>query len=350
MTRTTSDESSVALTADFVVRDIMCLREGEQVVITGDPASDPVLTQALFNASRVAGAKVAGVTIPRLPFQGALADPYLPESAVAAIHSADVWFDTTFPYINGSTAHAQAMKAKRVRLLTLAGLDGAGFVRLFGSVDYDRLFALQAALDAHLIGKTGASFRVTSPAGTDVTFTSTKPATRKLRKVDQPGTYTPPGSAVLYPDPKTVKGTVVIEAAFHEHMTMLQTPIRIEVDGPIRGISGGGVDRRVMDRALTRAAGGQGYGSIIHFSHAFHPAARFTGSSFIEDIRVAGNDAIGFGIPWWEPGGGENHPDGVVTGQSVWIDGEPLVQDGWLVGPPELVELEQALQQGIVGR
>jgi hypothetical protein len=114
------------------------------------------------------------------------------------------------------------------------------------------------------------------------------------------------------------------------------------VDGRIREVSGGGTELKVMDRALRRAGGGQ-YGSIIHFSHGFHPAARFHGGSFIESIRAAGNNAVGLGIPWWEPGGGENHPDAVVTMQSLWIDGEPIVRDGALV-LPELAKLESALE------
>ena len=56
---------------------------------------------------------------------------------------------------------------------------------------------------------------------------------------------------------------------------------------------------------------------------------------------MAGTNAVGFGIPWWEEGGGENHPDGVITQQSMWIDGEPIVTDGALV-QPELAELEAA--------
>jgi hypothetical protein len=110
----------------------------------------------------------------------------------------------------------------------------------------------------------------------------------------------------------------------------------------VKELSGGAGSRSVMERALKRAGGGQ-YGSIIHFSHGFHPAARLTGESFMEDIRVRGNNAIGLGIPWWLPGGGENHPDAVVLSQSMWIDGRQVVRDGVIVWPQELVRLEEAL-------
>jgi hypothetical protein len=45
---------------------------------------------------------------------------------------------------------------------------------------------------------------------------------------------------------------------------------------------------------------------------------------------------IALGIPFWAPEGGENHPDAVVTKQSVWLDGEQIVADGNIVGPPDL--------------
>ena len=98
-----------------------------------------------------------------------------------------------------------------------------------------------------------------------------------------------------------------------------------------------------MDRALRRAGRG-GYGHVIHFSYGFHPAARFRGSCFVEDIRVGGCNAIGLGTPWWAPGGGENHPDGIVARQSLSVGGLQVVEDGVLVGPEPLVALAAAVE------
>ena len=77
-----------------------------------------------------------------------------------------------------------------------------------------------------------------------------------------------------------------------------------------------------------------------------NPAARTTGRSFIEDSRVMGNNAVGMGLPWWMPGGGENHPDGVVTTHSIWIDGKQIVDKGDVVASPELTKLEKELHAG----
>ncbi|MBT3533979.1 MAG: hypothetical protein HN478_08870, partial [Rhodospirillaceae bacterium] len=113
-------------------------------------------------------------------------------------------------------------------------------------------------------------------------------------------------------------------------------------DGKIQAIRGGGNERAVADRALRRAAGGE-YGYIIHFTHGIHPAARATGRSFIEEMRTMGNDAIGMGLPWWQPGGGENHPDAVLYMQTIELDGRRIVEDGAIVAPPDLAELATAL-------
>jgi hypothetical protein len=137
---------------------------------------------------------------------------------------------------------------------------------------------------------------------------------------------------VIYPEDDSVMGIAGVDFGYHEYYTEFRDTLRIEVDKSIVSVVGGGTDRWPMERALRRAAQGR-FGSIIHMSIGFHPAARLGGRSFIEDIRVAGSNAIGLGIPWWKPGGGENHPDGVLTMQSMWIDGEPVVADGEVVAP-----------------
>src|SRR6185295_9815709 len=97
-----------------------------------------------------------------------------------------------------------------------------------------------------------------------------------------------------------------------------------------------------LERALRRAGGGE-YGYVIHFTHGLHPRARFTGRCFVEDMRVPGSNAVGLGLPWWQPGGGENHPDAVLSMQSVWIADRQVVADGALVAPAALAAEAAAL-------
>jgi 2,5-dihydroxypyridine 5,6-dioxygenase len=338
------DPLKLANAANFLIADALSVKPGEQVVLTADTATDRGALDALMRAVSVQGALCTVVTIPQLPYQGALSDPYIPPALAVAVRECDVWLDLTFPYMAGAEAHDHAIKGRRVRFVNVADLGSIGLARIWGGTDFDKLFAVQSALDDLFVASTGKTARVTTSRGTDVTFTLAKPTTRKLRHTNVPGSYSPPGSAVIYPEPDSVKGVVFIEAVFHEYYMLLPKNIGIHVDGPIQRLEGEGVDVRLFERALLRASGGD-YGKIIHFSHGFHPAARVSGRSFVESIRSSGSDAVGFGKPWWEEGGGENHPDGVITSHSLWIDGEPIVKDGVIV-KEEIAPLEKALYGG----
>lgn len=331
-----------SLAARTLVSDQFCVQKGETVVLTADPSSDKAAVDAILGAVSAAGAKPALMVIPRLPYQGKLADPYIPDALTSAVTASDVWFDMTFPYMAGSSTHDHAMKAGRTRYLLLGDVNAAALQRLFGTVALDTLFEVQTRFDDLMAKSQGARCRVTASSGTDITFRLGKPASKKQRHANAPGTSTVMGSCIFYPEPRSVKGVVALDAVFHEYYVTIPHPIRLHIDGEIRHIEHVKDHEMVMERSLRRAGNG-GYGRVIHLTCGFHPAARFTGKSFIEDIRVIGANAIGLGVPWWEPGGGENHPDGVVTRQSLWLDDDPIVKEGHIVGPPDLVRAAQAL-------
>ncbi|HXQ21854.1 MAG TPA: hypothetical protein VN812_09270 [Candidatus Acidoferrales bacterium] len=333
----------LARAADTLVRDYMAVQPDETVLITADTRTDMTAVEAVLNSAETAGARPAVMMTKQLPFQGALADPYINPALAAAVMGCDVWLDFTFPYLAGSRVEDEAVKQGRLRYFLGGDTTSDGMVRLFGKVDLDRYYAVHRAFDELVVGAIGKTVRITNALGTNVSFALAKPGFVKPRRADKPGMYLVPGSCTMFPAPESVRGVIHVGAAFHEYFTPLATPLTIQVDGKIRDVTGGGADRRVMDRALKRAGGGE-YGYIIHFTHGIHPAARATGKSFIEDMRVTGNDAVGMGLPWWVPGGGENHPDAILFQQSIWIDGNKIVEDGAIVGPPALAKLADELR------
>jgi 2,5-dihydroxypyridine 5,6-dioxygenase len=332
----------LAVAMDIVVRDYMAVRRDETVLITADTATDPQLITAIMSAAQVAGARVATIVIPQLPFQGGLADPYIPPAVGGAAAACDVWIDVTWPYMAGSHIHDEAIKSGKVRYLLCGDLPADGFVRLFGRVDLDLYYEVHSGFDKLTNAAIGKIIRITNNAGSDVSFTLAKPGFTKPRRATAPGTYFVPGSCTMFPEPASVKGTLCLFAVFHEYFTHLASPIALRIDGRIRELSGGGNDQFVLDRALRRAADGE-YGHIIHFTHGIHPTARVTGNSFIEDMRATGNDAVGMGVPFWLPGGGENHPDAIIALQSIWVDGVKIAEDGRIVNPPHLAKLAERL-------
>ena len=316
------------------------------MIVTADAATDLSAVEAILAAASSTGAKAILMLSAQLPYQGKLADPYIPDALASAAADSDVWFDMTFPYMAGSSAHDGAMRAGRTRYLLLGDVNAGALCRLYGAVDIDTLFQVQSRFDDLMATHMGAACRVTGPSGTDITFRLGKAGGKKSRHANRPGGSTIMGSCIFYPEPETVSGVIALDAIFHEYYTLLPMPIRMDVEGDIRRIEHVGDHEILTERALRRAANGN-YGRVIHLTCGFHPAAHFSGQSFIEDIRTAGANAIGLGVPWWEPGGGENHPDGVVARQNLWIEGEQIIREGRIVGPDGLAGAARALGQAL---
>lgn len=334
----------VASAAEVMMKDYLAVTAKDTVLITADTASDMAVVESLLNCADNAGARTVLSVIPRLPFQGTLADPHIPAPLAAAMQGCDVWVDLTFPYLAGSKAWDKAMEGKRVRYCLCGDLKADALVRLYRKVDLDALFRVQKAFAAITAKSVGKTCRLTNGLGSDVVFTLDKAPYPKPRQAKQPGMYTVPGAQPLWPVYDSVKGVVTVDAAFHEYYAAMPSPMVLEIDGRVRKISGGGSEQKVMDRALKRAAGGKNYGYVIHFTCGLQPAARYTRECFVEDQRVTANNAVGLGIPFWQPGGGENHPDAVMSQQSIWIDGRQIMDEGTFVGPARLAKLADALQ------
>ena len=330
--------ADVARAADVLVGDYMAVQPGESVLITADTATDADVVTAVMVAVARADARASVLTIPRLPFQGALADPFIPPVVAGAVGGCSVWIDLTFPYLAGSRVADAAIHDGHVRYLLGGDMKPAQLARLFGAVDLDAYYDVHRAFDEVTAAAIDRPIRITDTRGSDVTFTLAKPGFAKPRRADRAGLYFVPGACTMFPATDSVKGVLHVVAAFHEYYARFAEPATLVIDGRIRDVTGGGADGAVLRRALRRAAGGE-YGQVIHVTHGIHPSARMTGESFIEDMRAAGNDAVGLGIPFWLPGGGENHPDAIVTQQSIWIDGQKIVEDGAIVGPPHLEKL-----------
>ena len=176
-----SNIPELARAADILVRDYLAVRSNENVLITTDTATDMFAVQAVLGCVETIRAKGAVITIPQLPFQGTLADPYIPDTVSGAVMRCDVWIDLTFPYFAGATLHDEAMKTGRVRYLLGGDMGSGGIARLFGKVDLDRYFEVQHRFDALIAGAEGRQCRVTNGHGTDVSFVIGKSSYAKPR-------------------------------------------------------------------------------------------------------------------------------------------------------------------------
>jgi leucyl aminopeptidase (aminopeptidase T) len=333
--------SDLAKAGRALIKDVMLAKPGEHVLITADSATDPEAVQALWDAAREIDDKVAVMVSPQAPFQGGFADPYISDPLKAAMTNADVWVELAFPYLAGSHAFDAAMRNNRTRYYLATGMTSDAMVRLFNSVDLDDLFALQRAFDEVLASADGKECRITNPLGTDVTFQlDSSHSPFGMCRAETPGLTGVLGTVFVMPKLETVRGTIVVENICTDNTYIpLPEPVALKVDGKVQQIGGGGAKRDLVEKALRKGGGGKDYGYVVHFTCGVHSGTRYTGECFVEDQRVPGYNAVGLGLPFWVEGGGETHPDTVLSSQSIWIDGQQIVKDGAIVGPDRLIKL-----------
>jgi hypothetical protein len=203
-------EQAILIRAAENLLDFLSVRPGDDVLITADLGTDEAVTSTIFAvAERVRGCPSI-VIAPKLPFQGTLADPYISRTVATAVKNCDVWIDLTFPYLAGSHVHDEAMGTKSVRYILGGDMGRDNFARLFGMVDLDQYFEAQAEFDKVFVGAVGKKVRITTPLGTDVSFTLSKSGFAKPRRAVNPGMYLVPGSCSIAPQIETVKGKVVV--------------------------------------------------------------------------------------------------------------------------------------------
>ena len=275
-----------------------------------------------------ADARPAVLTIPRLPYQGALADPVRAAGRGGRRRPAARC---------GSTSRFPTSPAPRVcdkaihdgqRALPPRRRHGRARARapVRRASTSTRYYDVHRAFDEVTAAAIGRPVRITDARGSDVTFTLGQAGLREAAPRRPARASTSCRARARCSRSRRACAACCRSSPPSTSTTRgLAEPAALVIDGRIREVTGGGADRAVLQRALRRAAGGE-YGHVIHFTHGIHPAARMTGESFIEDMRAVGNNAVGLGIPFWLPGGGENHPDAILTEQSIWIDGRKIVE------------------------
>lgn len=77
-----------AKAAQALVQDQFCVKAGETVLVTADTRSDPCAVQAVLAAAAACSARPLLLTMPQLPYQGTLADPFIPDALACAAASA----------------------------------------------------------------------------------------------------------------------------------------------------------------------------------------------------------------------------------------------------------------------
>jgi len=339
----------LAVAALKLVRDVMKVGAGEEVVITADTGSDWRVVEATAKAAAQVGGKPAVVWYRAPPEVGRAADPHLPLRVLkAALPESDVWIEFNKSWLLYSTPYEEAMRAGRTRYICLVGMDADMMVRNIGEVNVPLLYEFQRRL-AELTGRC-RHMRLTSPAGMDVEFDN-DPSRPVLveGEVSGPGEYMLFGQVDWAPVEDSIEGVIVFDGSVWppKELGLLRNPIRLYVrEGRVYRIEGG-PEAKVFE-AWLKSFNDPSMLAIAHLSYGCNPGAKLTGN-ILEDERVWG--AVEWGLGFQSPtfkgklGPAPSHTDGICLNPTLWGDGEKIIEDGEYVHP-ELKELAAKLRWG----
>jgi leucyl aminopeptidase (aminopeptidase T) len=318
-----ADTSTVAATADRVVKDYLGVSTGERFAIVVDDHTDVAIPTELARAAREQGAEPVIVTIARRARSGA--EP--PAHAAAAMAAADVVVcaATTSLYHTAAKAAAQHAGAR-------GDFNAPARAEAWrnGAMTADFWAIRRRAERLAELWRTTKTVRVTSPAGTDLTseVTGREPKAWLTGICRNPGEVSalPGGEVSLPPLEGTSSGIVVWERVASD-LGALTRPVRIEVhDGrAVRFEGGAEADRlRHIVESIVDAD------NIGEIGIGLNPASRI-GDEITEAKKAFGTVHIALGDSANEYGGlveCEVHLDGLVMEPTVEFDGVPVVVAG----------------------
>lgn len=323
--------------ADCLIKEMFQVKKGETVVLTQDTCSYSDVVDAVAASATAAGAKLLVINMPSPSGVGKAADPDLPIEALSAVlTAADVWIEFNHQWLLYSTPFENAMRDNpNLRYMCLVDIDAAVFNRVIGTVELPSLKKFMiAAREKHLNAK---EVRVTSTAGTDVIFQIEPKHLMQLDYGDAstPGMWMAPGQFNIVPRFDSINGTIVFDGTVTPPFGhQLSEPIKLTVKGGVIQKVEGGAEAAQYDSWL-RSFNDEGMLKMAHMAYGMNPGAILTGN-VVEDERVWGCTewGIGYVSPIDAPPNGQDaasHTDGICLSTSVWLDGEPFMENGKIV-------------------
>lgn len=315
----------LAAAAGVLVRDVLGVIPGQQVVVTTDTRSDARVTQATAGAIAALGAVPVVVTYP----SGAGYSAGPPRAVAAAVAACDVWVE----YANGHLIYTDAWRtatAAGVQYASLGGIDVDGFVRCIGRQDVVRLSRMGEIVIERL---SGADVHVTSAAGSDLRFHNRRASVGSFRM-----RANPEKRAIMLAgqvtwslgDPATMTGTLVADGilAPPPEVGLLAAPVQFQIEGGrITDFTGGREAdllrswmARLNDPVLRQTA---------HLSLGFNPGIPAPTGRILEDERAFGDLDFGWGAWIDRPAAG--HFDFTCRQVTVTLDGKPFMSNGIFV-------------------
>jgi leucyl aminopeptidase (aminopeptidase T) len=314
-------EVEIIRTAEKLAREVMEVKEGDEVLVITDVAKMTV-GNAFTIACRAIGAETVMALMPLTGEHGN--EP--PATIAAAMKAADVIFAPTTHSITHTRARLEAFKAG-ARTAILRGVDEDMMIKGAMVVDFQQLRGRTEKV-AKVLSEAD-EIRVTSAAGTDVVFKITG---RKAFSLD--GYFhqaygfaaLPPGEAPTCPVEGTTNGTIVFDYSM-DSLGKLSRPLVLKVEGgKVVSVNGESEEVHALEQLFERDETAR---NIAEFAIGTNPNARLIGN-LAEDKKLLGT--VHFAIGDNKSLGGEVessiHLDGLMLKPTVLADKEVLVKNG----------------------
>lgn len=311
-----------------LVKDVMLVKEGENVLITGDSSTDRRAVEATAEAAFAIGAMPTVIYYPTAP-TGAMEPP---RPIAAAICNTDVWIEYTYSNIQHCPSWRKSLE-NGVRYINLTGMDVEMMVKTITNVDYDLVIELgeffketvQAADEIIIKGDNGTNLKAYN-RGRKVRHSGQK-ATKKGYPVMLCGQIS------WSPIESTINGTLVFDGALWPPLELgkLNNPVKLEIkEGRIVKIEGD-MEANIFKNWLKAFNDANMY-RIAHYSLGFNPGVIRPTGRIVEDERVFGGIEFGIGSQgaaiMGECWNAASHTDGTILKPTIILDGKVFEENG----------------------
>jgi leucyl aminopeptidase (aminopeptidase T) len=305
-----------------VVRDCLGVRDGENVLVICNPATQG-LGECLRVEAQVAGAD--GMLSVMAERASHAAEP--PAPIAAAMAAADVVLAPTVQSLSHTAARKAATEAG-VRIATLPGVTEEMLARVM-SADMEGLRRKGEAIAALLA--TGSEARITCANGSDLTLgLEGRTGISDAGELTEPGAFgnLPCGEGFIAPVEETTEGRLVVDGTIAT-VGLGDEPVELVIEaGHLRSASGERGERLMQ---LLSAAGREGT-NVAELGIGTNEKAILSGE-ILEDEKLLGTAHVAFGASAAIGGTVQVpiHIDCVVLKPTVAVDGGEIVRAGELL-------------------
>jgi aminopeptidase len=310
--------------AEIAIRDCMGAKKKETVLVITDEIKREI-GYSLYEAALRLGHKSLLIEMPSGKVNG--------EEPPAVVADMMKRFDVVFCPTVKSLTHTNARReasALGVRIATFPGITKDVMIRGMNA-DYEKISKLSIKLKKIL--EKGETIRVTSKAGTDITFSikgRTAYASKGLfHKKGESGNL-PTGETFLAPIEGSANGVFIVDGSMAGLGLVKNVNIKIEVEnGYATRITGGEMGKKLVKQldALGKEAR-----NIAEFGIGTNDSAKLSGV-LLEDEKVLGTIHIALGNNK-SMGGRVDvpiHLDGVIKLPTVYMDEKKIMENGKLL-------------------